>query len=223
MRTSRPRRRSSARVAVLDHRAGRGIRDHVPGWRSVLPDRSDVTGVGAVVGVPGNVASAGLIVSGGAIAGGFAMKAGQDLGGDVMNAQASRDTTGGVGDDGLGARPTRPDPSNVPKDADPYDEDLAGQVPAYDGAKTSGVVDLGGGDTETLTSRYGGPSSRLSGPPRPGTGYNNNILAHVEAHATAEMRLTGVKRATLYINRLACGGPSGARPCFPEWSRQAPH
>lgn len=116
---------------------------------------------------------------------------------------------GGESDLGIGLRPTQP--TEIPEGAAPFKQELADQVPAYGlaGKKTSGVLDLGDGQPAPLESGYDGPTSQLPPAPRPGTGMNGNILSHVEAHAAAQMRLTDVDNATLYINRVPCPGAKG--------------
>ncbi len=44
----------------------------------------------------------------------------------------------------------------------------------------------------------------------------NRIRSHVEAHAAALMRLGGIDRAALYINRGPCGGLTGCNAMLPR-------
>ncbi|WP_322770698.1 DddA-like double-stranded DNA deaminase toxin, partial [Frankia sp. Cr1] len=171
----------------------------------------DVTGVGAVIGVPANILGAATIATGAVTAGTFAAKTGSDLSQTMTEARASGGS--GSGDAGLGARPTAPvDP---PSEAAPFRHDLADEVPAYgeNGSKTSGLLDLGSGAPEPLTSGYNGPSKLL---PKPRPGMNGNNVSHVEAHAAAQMRLQNVTEGTLYINRVPCGGVTGCDTLLPR-------
>jgi RHS repeat-associated protein len=95
-------------------------------------------------------------------------------------------------------------------------EDAAPDLAAYAGGKTSGVLVRADGSQVPLESGYDGPALDLS-KPRPGM--NGNIVSHVEAHAAAIMRSEGLDDATLYINRMPCGGANG---CMLNVSRMVP-
>ena len=72
------------------------------------------------------------------------------------------------------------------------------------------------GTATNLTSGLDGPSALL---PKPRPGMNGNIVGHVESHAAALMRQEGLDEATLWINRMPCGGPNG---CMVNLSRMVP-
>jgi hypothetical protein len=72
-------------------------------------------------------------------------------------------------------------------------------LPTFTG-KTEGIFRAGSKDLP-LKSGYDGPSKHL---PRGTPGMNHHLKAHVEAHAAAVMRLEGIQKATLYINRIPC-------------------
>jgi len=79
-------------------------------------------------------------------------------------------------------------------------------LPAFrEGGKAEGILRVGKEDVH-LKSGYEGPAKEL---PRPRPGMHNRIASHVEAHAAAIMRTQGIKKATLYINRIPC---TDARP-----------
>ncbi len=90
--------------------------------------------------------------------------------------------------------------------------DLAG----YSGGKTSGVLVRSNGSQVELQSGMDGPALDL---PKPRPGMNGNIVGHVEAHAAAIMRSEGLQDATLWINRMPCGGGNG---CMLNISRMLP-
>ena len=93
------------------------------------------------------------------------------------------------------------------------DASMLARLPEYADGKTSGILDTESGQVE-LESGYGGPTSRL---PRVGNpGMNWRIRSHVEAHAAAVMREQGLDEATLYINRVPCGGASGCQAMLPR-------
>src|SRR4051812_36021729 len=88
-------------------------------------------------------------------------------------------------------------------------------LPAFrEGGKTEGILRVGKEDVN-LKSGYEGPAKDL---PRPRPGMHNNIASHVEAHAAAIMRTQGLKKATLYINRIPCadGRPPGCHLMLPR-------
>lgn len=90
---------------------------------------------------------------------------------------------------------------------------ILGRLPEYAGGKTSGILDTGVEQVQ-LESGYAGPTSGL---PRTGNpGMNWRIRSHVEAHAAAVMREQGLDDATLYINRVPCGGASGCEAMLPR-------
>jgi hypothetical protein len=103
------------------------------------------------------------------------------------------------------------EPRRIPGNAGAYRPHLAERVPPYGtkGVKTSGVVDLGGRRVVALDSGYGGPASLL---PKPRRGMDGNLVSHVEANAVASMRHSGVKEATLYINKVPCSYDRGGSP-----------
>jgi RHS repeat-associated protein len=84
--------------------------------------------------------------------------------------------------------------------------DIAPDLSAYAGGKTSGVLVRSDGSQVPLQSGYDGPALGL---PKPRPGMNGNIVSHVEAHAAAIMRSEGLGEATLYINRAPCPGVNG--------------
>jgi hypothetical protein len=115
---------------------------------------------------------------------------------------------------GVGARPQPP--ATAPPDANPYRPEIANQVPPYGqkGVKTTGILDLGNGRIlPPQDSTYDGPALRL---PRPRRGMNRHNMSHVEAHAAAQMRLTGTMDATLYLNRVPCPGRNGCDRLLPR-------
>lgn len=83
---------------------------------------------------------------------------------------------------------------------------------AYGGAKTTGIIRIGGSDTR-LVSGYAGPSAAM---PRGTPGMDNIVKSHVEAHAASIMRVQGVQKVTLYINRVPCGGVTGCGRMLPR-------
>ena len=85
-------------------------------------------------------------------------------------------------------------------------EDVAPDLPAYAGGKANGVLVRADGSQVPLESGYDGPALDL---PKPRPGMNGNFVSHVEAHAAAIMRSEGLDDATLYMNRMPCGGPNG--------------
>lgn len=82
----------------------------------------------------------------------------------------------------------------------PFRSHAAARVPDYEGRECRGSLDVSG-RIEDLRSGEGGPSDRL---PKPRPGMHGNILTHVEAHASAVMRMSGAEEAVLYINREPC-------------------
>jgi hypothetical protein len=112
---------------------------------------------------------------------------------------------------GLGARPLPP--ATVPAGANPYRPEIADLVPAYLGSKTTGVLDLNGRVVAPQDSGYSGPVQQLSPPRR---GMNGTNMSHVEAHAAAQMRISGTMNATLYINRTPCPGRNGCARLLPR-------
>ncbi len=95
--------------------------------------------------------------------------------------------------------------------------DVAPDLPAFTGGRTSGVlVRPDGSQVPLVSGRSGGPALSL---PKPRPGVNGNIVTHVEAHAAAVMRNEGLGDATLYINRVPCGGRNG---CMVNLSRMVP-
>lgn len=139
--------------------------------------------------------------------------AGRDLSKNTSGGLTEQRGARGVARDA--SRVTRPD--EVPHDAAPFRQDIAGRVPPYGahGPKTSGILDLhdSGGVQPLQHSGYGPPSELL---PRPRRGMNGNNVSHVEAHAAAQMHLTGTKEATLYINRIPCPGRNGCDRLLPR-------
>ena len=81
-----------------------------------------------------------------------------------------------------------------------------------------GVLRINGKDY-TLNTGYDGPSSMLPDAGNPGM--NHNIRSHIEAHASAIMRQTGARDATLYINRDPCTTVN-AQGCREMLSRMLP-
>lgn len=81
-------------------------------------------------------------------------------------------------------------------------EDLGGL------AKTTGIVELDDGSTETIVSGRSEFNETLRGLPKgtlKGTGLNAYLRYHVEAQTAMFMRLNGADDATLCINRDFCG------------------
>jgi RHS repeat-associated protein len=81
-------------------------------------------------------------------------------------------------------------------------------LPAYGGKKTSGVLERAEKTEVDLQSGRDGPALDL---PKPRPGMNGRIVTHVEAHATAVMRIDGLDDATLYINRMPCTAANGCK------------
>ena len=89
-------------------------------------------------------------------------------------------------------------------------------LPAYASGKTSGVLVRSDGSQVPLRSGMDGPALDL---PKPRPNMNGNIVSHVEAHAAAIMRSEGLPDATLWMNRMPCGGSNG---CLLNLSRMVP-
>ena len=73
----------------------------------------------------------------------------------------------------------------------------APELPEYAGGKTFGVLRTGQGDTPLVSGWDGGPAPSM---PKGSPGFDIVTRTHVEGHAAALMRQTGVSDATLYIN-----------------------
>jgi hypothetical protein len=69
-------------------------------------------------------------------------------------------------------------------------------APYKDGGKTSGIFRAPGVTIE-LQSGYAGPAQNI---PLGTPGFDNNVRAHVEAHAAAIMRQSGISEASVEIN-----------------------
>jgi hypothetical protein len=112
--------------------------------------------------------------------------------------------------------PTIISPAQTPADAAAFDPSIAASVPRYGtkGPKTTGVLVLANGRVlPAQDSGYDGPALRL---PPPRRGMNRLNMSHVEAHAAAQMRLTGSMNVTLYINRRPCPGRNGCERLLPR-------
>lgn len=89
------------------------------------------------------------------------------------------------------------------------------RLPQYAGGKTQGILQIGSKEVD-LISGYAGPAAQISkGTP----GFNNLVRSHVEAHASALMRMEGATEASLFINRIPCSGATG---CAAMLSRMLP-
>lgn len=97
-----------------------------------------------------------------------------------------------------------------------------GSQPAYGGRgpKPSGLLDIDGQHTPLVSGREG-PTQQIP-PPRTGTGMNGKLVTHVEAHAAAQLRVTGATNGTLYINRLPCSDPQPPYGCSEMLPRMVP-
>jgi len=92
-------------------------------------------------------------------------------------------------------------------------------LPAFhEGGKAEGILRVGKQDVH-LKSGYDGPAMEL---PKPRPGMHGNIVSHVEADAAAVMRQQGIKKATLYINRIPCTGGPRAPGCHIRLPRMLP-
>jgi hypothetical protein len=91
-----------------------------------------------------------------------------------------------------------------------FDPEILAKLPEYglEDRRTRGILAMPDGTQRPLQSGYEGPSAELPRP-RTGTGMNHHNVSHVEAHAAATMRLEGLEKATLYLNRAPCPGKVG--------------
>jgi hypothetical protein len=175
---------------------------------------ADATVVFLPLGVVIDAASLAAMGAGVAVVG----HGGKNLWDDIRNLEA-RSKKSIQADKGYGARPS---PQPTPEGGNPYKQEVADRVPGWglDGTgKSAGAVDLGNGKVEDVVSGKLGPFQDMPSAPRPETGYNGNVLTHVEAHATALMRLTGTDNAnSISTGTLASAtAPTGAHPCWRGW------
>jgi len=108
----------------------------------------------------------------------------------------------------------RPQPGDgTPVGGNPYNPDVADRVPAWgkNGAKTTGVLEVGDGAPVEVTSGESNLTAVLKDLPDNAlqrTGLRGDLQTHVEAQTAISMRLNGIDNATLYINRAFCGTDS---------------
>lgn len=177
-----------------------------------------------VVGPEGEAASAGAIAAGVGIAAGGAAIAGKGVNGirdqaarENMNVLQQRSEAARKADPGYGKTPARSSSAGKPPEgAAPYKENLAKGVEPWGKSKdkTAGLVELRGDKLkgtqyEKLLSGVDKDLKATVPTPRTGTGRNGRVINHVEGHTGMLMRDPAVKEATLYLNRLPCGGQTG--------------
>jgi len=129
--------------------------------------------------------------------------------------------------DGYGARDAPRDRAGIPA---PYRQEVADRVPDPPSPNrgTSGRLVVGD-DREGLglpfesgaaTGAVDAFEQRLKAQGRQlPAGFSVRIRSHVEAHVAAYMRMNGIDRGSLYINRAPCPGPRG---CDANLSRILP-
>ncbi len=88
----------------------------------------------------------------------------------------------------------------------------APRVPTYNNKKATGVLRINGVDVTLVSGRSGTAASM----PSVARGMNGITKTHVEGHAAAVMHQTGVRSATLYINRVPCAGAGGCDRLLPR-------
>ncbi|PRY17350.1 DddA-like double-stranded DNA deaminase toxin [Kineococcus rhizosphaerae] len=168
---------------------------------------ADITGVGAVVGVPANAAGAAVAVGGA----GITAAGGAGLAGDFST--LDRSLKDRQADPGWQGRPGNNDGSTpaTPAGGRPYDPKIADDVPPWGtkDPKTRGTLVTGDGTRRVVQDRASGIDPTVEAIARPRPGMNGRLKTHVEAQAAAEMRASGTREATLYINRLPCTGAKG--------------
>jgi uncharacterized protein YukE len=180
----------------------------------------DLTGAGAAIGVPLNIAGLAAITAGVGGAGYFGDQLVKDLG-----INYTRKVT--PDEPGYGATPQPGESTPVATDGtpgNPFNHEVADRVAGWgvNGKSTTfGALDLGNGEVIEVSSGSSGPAQDLPGPPRSGTGYNGNIITHAEAQASAIMRLKNITNATLYIDRDPCLG-DGTNGCAQMLNRMVP-
>ena len=86
------------------------------------------------------------------------------------------------------------------------------RLPEYSGGKTSGVLATSVGDVDLLS----GWAGRGAAMPKGSAGFNIITRSHVEGHAAAAMEDLGLSEATLYLNRIPCGGIRGCDALLPR-------
>ncbi|MDA8267983.1 MAG: hypothetical protein M0013_06365 [Actinomycetota bacterium] len=166
----------------------------------------DATGAGAVVGVPVDALGVVGVAAGAGGVGYFGHELSKDLIFHEARSQVSIQS-----DPGYGARPQPGD--GTPAGGNAYNPDVADQVPAWgeNGAKTSGMLEVGDRAPVEITSGESNLTAALKDLPDnalQGTGLRGDLQTHVEAQTAIYMRLDGIDNATLYINRAFCGTDS---------------